>query len=156
LVVLSGCTTTRYVSSGEVAAVAPALSVERFLQAANARDLHAMGRIFGTPDGPIIETGSTFGCAFKKLGSWFGMGSRCTTLQEVEIRMDALSRVLRHEDYSIESENMVPGRTEPTSRVGVNLLIGGEEVRDVPFVVVRAGGGSWLIEEIGIDRITNR
>jgi len=143
-------------SAGEVAAVAPALSVERFLQAANARDLHGMARIFGTPDGAIIETGSTFGCAFKKLGSWFGIGSRCATLQEVEIRMDALSRILRHEDYSIGSETMVPGRTEPTSRVGVTLVIGGQEVQDVPFVVVRSGEGRWFIEEIGIDRITNR
>jgi hypothetical protein len=154
--VFSACTTTRYVSPGEVAAVAPALSVERFLQAANARDLHGMARIFGTPDGPIIDTGSSFKCAFKKLGSWLGMGERCRTIQEVEIQMDALARVLRHEDYSIASESVVAGRNNPTSRVGVNLLIGGVQVQDVPFLVVRSGDGKWFIEEIGVDRITNR
>ena len=31
----------------------PVLSVERFLQAANAKDLTAMRQLFGTHDGPI-------------------------------------------------------------------------------------------------------
>jgi hypothetical protein len=153
-VLIAGCTTTRFVTSDEVAAVAPVLSVERFLQAANARDLHGMARIFGTSDGPAIETGGSFGCAFKKLGSWFGIGERCRTLQEVEVQMDLIARILGHEDYTIASEADVPGRVNPTSRVGVHMRVRGEEISDVPFIVVRSDEGRWLIEEIGLDRVT--
>jgi hypothetical protein len=51
----SACTTT-IIESGAAAAVLPQISVERFLQAANSRDLHGMGRIFGTTDGDYMET----------------------------------------------------------------------------------------------------
>ena len=153
---LGGCTTTQIVTSGEAAAVAPMLSVERFLQASNNRDLHSMARLFGTDDGASIDTGGTFGCAFKKLGSWIGIGDRCETLQEVELRMDAISQILEHEDYTVVSEESVAGRIHPTSRIGVNLQIDGRTVEDVPFIVVRTGEGRWLIEQIGLDRITGR
>lgn len=152
--VLGGCTTTHYVTSGEMAGIAPALSVERFLAAANARDLHGMGRIFGTDKGPIIETGGPVGCAFKKLGSWIGIGRRCYTLQEVELRMDAIAQILRHEDYTLGSESSVPGRVNPTTRVGVDLSVRGRTIEDVPFFVVRTEDGRWFIEQIGLEKIT--
>jgi hypothetical protein len=155
-ILLGGCTTTQIVTSGEAAAVAPMLSVERFLQATNNRDLHGMALLFGTERGASIETGGTFGCAFKKLGSWIGIGDRCETLQEVELRMDAISQILEHEDYTVVSEESVAGRVHPTSRIGVNLQIDGRTVEDVPFIVVRTGKGRWLIEQIGLDRITGR
>ena len=139
-----------------MAAVAPMLSVERFLQAANARDLDAMSRIFGTADGPIGDTGNTFGCAFKKFGDWIGLGSRCVTREEVEIRLDAIARILEHRDYQIVSESNVAGRRNPTTRIGVNLDLGDEVVRDVPFVVVRTPEGRWLVEQVGLERITQR
>ena len=154
LFVLGGCTTTQYVTSGEMAGIAPALSVERFLRASNARDLHGMARIFGTEKGPIIETGGAVGCAFKKMGSWLGMGRRCTTLQEVELRMDAIAEVLRHDDYNLVSESRVPGRVNPTTRIGVDVSFRGRTARDVPFVVVRTKDGRWFIEQIGLDKIT--
>jgi hypothetical protein len=150
---LGGCT-TQVVTSGEMAAVAPMLSVERFLQAANDRDLHSMGRIFGTSDGPIIETGGTLGCGFKKFGSWFGIGERCLTLQEVEIQMSLLAELLEHEDYTIVSDEAVPGRLSPTTRIGVNMRIDGEDIDDVPFLVVQTGDRRWLVEEVGVTRIT--
>jgi hypothetical protein len=156
LLVLGACTTTRIQSPSEMASVAPVLSVERFLQAANARDLHGMARLFGTEEGPIIETGGTFGCAFKKMGSWIGLGDPCLTLQDVEIRMDAIARILEHDDYTIVSEGDVAGRVNPTSRVGVDLTIGNRLIRDVPFLVVRTPEGRWLIEEIGLDEITSQ
>jgi hypothetical protein len=154
LLVLPGGCTRQIIVSGETAAVAPMLSVERFLQAANERDLYSMARLFGTADGPMSDTGGTFGCAFKKLGSWFGIGERCLTIQEVEIRMDALAEVLTHEDYSVVSESSVPGRIHPTSRIGVNMRVDGRDVPDVPFVVVRTPEGRWLVEEIGLTKIT--
>ena len=154
LILLWGCTTTQYVTSGEMAGIAPALSVERFLRATNARDLHGMGRIFGTEKGPIIETGGPLGCGFKKLGSWIGIGRRCDTVQEVELRMDAIAQVLRHDDYTLVSESRVPGRVNPTTRIGVDLSIRGRPVRDVPFTVVRTKEGRWFIEQIGLDKVT--
>jgi hypothetical protein len=153
LLILPGCTTTRIVSGGEMAAVAPMLSVERFLQASNERDLHSMASLFGTADGPVIETGGSFGCAFKKMGSWIGLGERCRTLQEVELQMDAIASILEHEDYTIASDSRVPGREHPTTRVGVHLVIRGRDVSDVPFLVVQTSEGRWLVEEIDLEKV---
>jgi hypothetical protein len=151
---LGGCTTTLVISSGEMAAVAPALSVERFLQATNQRDLNAMASLFGTQDGPIIETGGTFGCAFKKMGSWIGLGEKCSTAEEVELRMDLIAQILMHEDYSIVSEAPVPGRENPTTRIGVDLLIRGRDILDVPFLVVQTDDRRWLVQEIDLGKVT--
>ena len=133
-------------------AIGPQLSVERFLQAANTRDLDAMGRLFGTADGPFGDTGSTFGCAFKKIGSWFG-GEACRSRAEVELRMDAIASILRHEDYVVARQEMVAGRAEPTSRVLVDLTVEGRRVPGVPFVVVHASDGRWLVQEIDLQRV---
>jgi hypothetical protein len=128
------------------------LSVESFLQAANARDIGAMGRLFGTTNGPISDTGSTFGCAFKKIGSWFG-GTPCVKRRDVEVRLDAIAEVLQHEDYRIEREQGVAGRLDEATRVFVNLLINDEWVMEVPFVVVRTSSGRWLVEEVDLARV---
>ncbi len=144
--------TTRVIQSPGAAAVAPQLSVERFLQAANSRDLYGMGRLFGTSDGPMGDTGSTFGCMFKKIGSWFG-GQSCRTRQEVEIQMEAISSILQHENYRIVREEMVAGRDVPTTRVVVNLTIRGQPVDGVPFLVVQASGGRWLVQEVDLQLV---
>ena len=147
----AACTTV--VVDGPPPAVGAQLSVERFLQAANERDVVAMGRIFGTQDGAAMETGSTFGCAFKKIGSWFG-GSSCVSRQEVEIRMDAIASILQHEDYQVVDESSVAGRTSPARRVMVNMTTtNGATVMDVPFVVVQDGNGRWLVEQIDLQRV---
>jgi hypothetical protein len=154
LLAQGGCTTTRVVSPGEMPALAPTLSVERFLQASNQADIHAMARLWGTADGPAIETGSAFGCAFKKIGSWIGIGDRCRTIQEVELEMSLIAEILRHEDFTVVSEARMPGREDPTTRVGVNLLIRGRDISDVPFLVVQTGEGRWLVEEIDLGKVT--
>jgi hypothetical protein len=130
-----GCTTQRVTpaASSELAAVAPSLSVERFLQAVNARDFASMARLFGTVDGPV-------------------RGERTT----VELWMDTLARVLRHQDYRIVGESAVAGREHPTTRVGVDLTIGGEVVPNVAFLVVPTREGRWMVQEIDIEAITNR
>lgn len=110
----------------------PVLSVERFLQAANARDFQAMARLFGTADGPI--------------------GGPKT---EVELRMATIAEILRHQDYEIVAEQMEPGRESPTNRVSVNITRGGEVIRDVPFMVVQTGDGDWLVEQIDLVKITS-
>jgi hypothetical protein len=42
----------------------------------------------------------------------------------------------------------------PTSRIGVDLVVDGETIPNVPFIVVQANGGQWLVEEIGLSIIT--
>jgi hypothetical protein len=138
--------------SSTVAPVAAQLSVERFLQAANSRDFDGMGRLFGTAEGSSMDTGGTFGCAFKKIGSWFG-GTACTKKVEVELRMDAIASIIRHEDYRIVREESVAGRTTPARRVFVDLSIGGRGVNGMPFIVVRTGEGRWLVEQVPLERI---
>ncbi len=153
VLLLAGGCTTRTIDAGGMSAVGPQLSVERFLQAANARDLQAMSRIFGTADGPIGDTGSAFGCMFKKIGSWIGLGDSCSSAQAVELRMNAIALILRHDDYQIVSDQFVAGRDDPTTRVSTNVVRGQETFRDVGFLVVQASPG-WLVQSIELGKIT--
>lgn len=112
--------------------VAPALVVERFLNALNANDLETMGRLFGTQDGSII----------KRDGRAL-----------VEQRMFALATLLRHDHYAIEGESIVPGRMGEAVRLRVRLDIGNRS-HSVPVVVVKTKDGSWLVEEIDVEKVT--
>lgn len=147
------CTTVVQGTPG--AGVVAQLSLERFLQAANERDLEAMGRLFGNASGPAWETGSTFGCAFKKIGSWFG-GTPCVKRRDVEVRMDAIAQVLRHQDYRVVREESVAGRMNEATRIFVDLVFEGQIARGVPFVLVRSGGARWLVEEVDLQAAMNR
>lgn len=146
----TACSSSSQYSS--VAPVAAQLSVERFLQAANSRDFRGMARLFGTRNGSAWETGSTFGCFFKKIGSWFG-GSACTKKVDVEIRMDAIASIIRHQDYRIVREEPVAGRTSPARRVVVDMTIDGQRVAAMPFIVVQTGEGRWLVERVPLEQI---
>lgn len=129
---LGACSTQQVTPDRDVmGGVGPALSVERFLQAANARELDAMARLFGTVDGPI-------------------RGDR----QELELRMDAIAGILQHEDYRIVAQRQEPGREHPTTRITVELIKEDRRIPDVPFLVVRTSEGGWLVEEIGLERVT--
>lgn len=151
---LSACVSARPIQQDRMAQVAPMLSVERFLQASNTRDLAAMARIFGTERGALAErTGTSFACGFRRIGSWIGLSRSCVSWQEIEIRMNTIAEILVHDDFQVRSEANVPGRRSPTTRIGVDLVQAGGTVTDVPFVVVRARDGRWLVEEIGLDRV---
>lgn len=152
---LQACATKTVRPNGVAASFGPTLSVERFLNAANARDYETMASLFGTVQGPVAETGGTFGCAFKRMGSWLGMSDRCVTAPNVELRMDAIARILAHEDYLIRSEERVAGRNTLTTQVSVDIDVGAHTVREVPFMVVRSGKGDWLVQEIGLERLTS-
>jgi hypothetical protein len=133
----------------------PMVSVERFLQAANTGDLEAMGRIFGNQQGSMAESmGNPFSCAFRRMGSWIRVSDRCVNRQELELRMNVIALILRHDTYRVRNESSVPGRTRPTVRIGVDLDLGRERYSDVPFVVVQTRDGRWLVEQIGLERIT--
>ena len=131
LVAVSGCTTQTIRSTGEMAGMLPVLSVERFLQAANAGDWEAMRQLFGTYHGPID-------------------GDR----REIELRMSAISEILKHDDYRIMGDTREPGREHPTTRVTVTITKDGRQFADVPFLVVQTGRGGWLIEQVDLERIT--
>lgn len=132
--VASGCTTQvveQPASASPAGGLAPVLSVERFLQAVNAEDFAAMARIFGTVDGAVEGPA-----------------------QEVELRMATIAAILEHEDYRIDSERLEPGRAVPTRRVGVDLTIDGNVIRDVGFLVVQARSGAWMVEQIDLEKVT--
>ncbi len=137
LLTFAGACTTRPVVDQSQPQVAPALTVERFLQAANTRDLQTMSRLFGTDDGPIGDTGSR---------------------QEVELRMDLIAEILQHADYEITSERRVPGTASPSIRIAVDILIvtprGTTMVRDVGFTVVLESTSRWLVNVIEVTKIT--
>lgn len=124
----AACVKQQVIAAGNVG---PSLLVEQFLRAANQKDLQAMGRLFGTKDGPIINRESR---------------------QAMEQRMFTIASVLRHQDFEIQAEQVVPGRTTEATRLTVRLTIN-EKPYTVPFVLVRHKDG-WLVEQIGLEQIT--
>lgn len=120
--------------SGPAASVAPALVVEQFLRAANANDLDTMARLFGTIDGPIVER---------------------DTQKQVDDRMFALASILRHQDYSLEGEQIVPGRRDVATQLLVRMVLPDGRSAVVPFTLVYSANRTWLIEQIAVERITN-
>ena len=134
LLTSAGACTSQTVVNQPQLQIAPALMVERFLQAANARDLETMSRLFGTHDGPIGDRRSR---------------------EEVELRMNVIAQILQHDDYEIVSERSVPGAEFPSRRVGVDLVLpGGTTVRDVGFTLVLESDDRWLINVIEVIKIT--
>lgn len=130
----AGACTSQTVVNQPQLPVAPSLTVERFLQAANTRDLETMSRLFGTDDGPVGDRGNR---------------------EEVELRMDVIAEILQHDDYDIVSERRVPGSEVPRTRLGVDLLLPqGNMVRDVGFTVVLESPNRWLINVIELVKIT--
>ena len=137
LLTSAGACSTQAVMDQSQPQVAPALTVERFLQAANTRDLETMSRLFGTDDGPIGDRGRR---------------------QQVELRMDLIAEILQHADYQITSERRVPGTASPNIRIGVDILIvtprGTTMVEDVGFTVVLESPSRWLVTVIELTKIT--
>lgn len=112
--------------------VAPMLAVERFLNAVNTNDLDTMARLFGTRDGSILKRDRR---------------------ADVETRMYALASILKHKDYVVEGEGIVPGRLGEAVELMVRMAVEEREVT-VPFIVVQTKNDGWMIEQIGIERIT--
>ena len=134
LLMSAGACTTQTVVNQSQLPVASSLIVERFLQAANTRDLETISRLFGTGDGPIGDSRGR---------------------EEVELRMNVIAEILQHDDYEIVSENRVPGAEILSNRVGVDLLVPqGMTERDVGFTVVLESPNRWLINVIELVKIT--
>ena len=92
------------------------------------------GGLFGTKDGSFGDRNSR---------------------TDVELRMNAIALILKHEDFAIRTQNRVPGRERPTVRLGVDLTIRGALIDDVAFLVVQSNSGAWLIEEIDLVKVTS-
>ena len=117
----------------DVMGLGPSLTVERFLQAANAREWSTMMRLFGTENGPV---------------DW--------DRQYGELHMNLLAEVLQHGDFQIGTASAVPGRPTATQTLLVTLEQSNRTVEDVPFTVVQDRNGNWLVEEIDTVKLTGR
>jgi hypothetical protein len=111
-----------------IVATAPASAVEQFLGFAGQQRFIEMGHVFGTARGPLAEQQAP---------------------ARVARRMQAIASVLRHDQYSMTGVVPVPGRPE-ARRVTVQLRQGRQQT-EVPFVVVQAPGGRWLVEMVDIE-----
>jgi hypothetical protein len=130
---LAGCVTQQVqpMPSPPLSSVAPVLVVEQFLRAANSNDLDTMARLWGDRTGSVLRR-------------W--------PRDEIDRRMLATASLLRHRDFGIEGEQIVPGRRDEAIQLIVRLRIQERDVQ-VPFTMVRTATGDWLVEEIGLDRI---
>lgn len=131
----------------------PAEVVEAFLAAAGRRDHAGMARHFGTAAGPIGERGGAVACGFRRMGSWIGVGDRCLTGREVELRMDLIAAILAHESYRMGAPEAVAGKGRAAVRLEVEVDAAGRGAVVVPFVVIEADDGRWLVEEVGLGRL---
>ena len=124
---------TRRVDVTPSSMVGPTLILEQFLTAANAQDLTKMGTLFGTADKGSVT------------GQW--------PKDEVEKRMFIFANVLKHDDYTIEGEQLVPGRLNEAKQLNVALRQGQRRVT-VPFTLVRTKNDAWLVEQFDMQKIT--
>jgi hypothetical protein len=112
----------------------PALVVERFLQAANQNDLRTMAQLFGDSRRSFDQMHSA---------------------ERAERQMQVLASLLRHEDYSIQGQRIVPGRINDATELLVEIKTA-EQTVVVPHLVVRRRSGGWIIEQIEVERLTTR
>lgn len=130
MMLVGACVKTVVVSPAN--SMGASLALERFLAAANAKDLTAMSNLFGTKAGPIIKRDEK---------------------AHVETQMHLIATILRHDDYKLEGEEMVPGRREDATMLNVNI-IKGKQTTMVPFIMVRTTEGQWIVECLEIERLT--
>src|SRR5512141_2158000 len=100
-------------SGTSIQGLAPQLTVERFMRAANcvasekcatkAQELESMGRLFGTKDAPIID-----------------LDPRA----DVEKRLFAIADLVKSDDYKLMGQTIVPGRVGDAVQVDVSLTQG--------------------------------
>jgi hypothetical protein len=113
--------------------VGTSLVIEQFLRAANENDLDTMARLFGTVNGPNIGR---------------------VPKDQLDQQLFAIASVLRHEGYEIVRRQIVPGRRSEATEVTVRMDMGRNRLIDVPYVLVFSTAGTWLIEQIDLEKIT--
>lgn len=133
LLLSAGCA-SRMSGASQAGAAGPELAIDRFLRSAAARDYVAMGWIFGTVDGAILQRDPA---------------------GQVEQRMYALAHLIEHDGFTIGPASPVPGRTGEALLFEVVLRQGAESA-PLPFITVRGPGGSWYVEQLAVEAITSR
>ena len=108
------------------------MAVRSFLDAANVEDFGTMSKLFGTSDGPAVEK--------------FG-------IEEVEPRMLVMSRLLKHEGYSMNRANLAMLGPD---RVRYEVRLTGTRKGDVtvPVIAVPTKSGRWFVERLNLDALT--
>jgi hypothetical protein len=112
--------------------MAPADAVERFMRAAEQKQYNAMGWLFGTPRGSVMERDKQ---------------------PEVEQRMYAIASILEHERFAVRDQSPVPGSA--TGEMGLTVAVTNHgRTIDVPFTTVKDGAGRWFVEKIQLEAVT--
>jgi hypothetical protein len=73
---------------------------------------------------------------------------------QLDQQLFAIASVLRHEGYEIVRRQIVPGRRSEATEVTVRMDMGRNRLIDVPYVLVFSTAGTWLIEQIDLEKIT--
>jgi hypothetical protein len=141
-IALSGACVTRTVvpnaqaqqTAQATGGVAATMTIERFLKAVNQNDIDTMASLFGTRDGSVTQT-------------W--------TKKEIDTHMFLMTSILRHSDFNIAGEQIVPGRRDEATQYNVRMMIK-NDTAIVPFTMVRSKNNAWLIENICLNRVTQR
>ena len=120
---------------GQTAPVAPAplapeQTLAQFLAAVNANDLASMALLFGNERGPSTISGHN---------------SPATHRRQLEI----MQHVLVTDSFTVQTDELVPGHTQER-RLQVAMMRGGRRIV-VPFTLVVARTGGWLIQDFGLD-----
>lgn len=110
------------------APLVPEATVEQFLGAVNRGDLKRMAELWGT------ERGSSL---------------RSVPQPERQRRLTIMQRLLHHDSFAVLRVETMPQSPERRRVFSVELVRGTQRVT-VPFVLVRARSGEWLVEQIDL------
>lgn len=128
LLLLAACSTGRQTIANDgsvTGALTPQLAVDQFLAAVNAKDIQAMGTVFGTNKGPARQT---------------------VDRTELEKRLIILSCYFAHDSARTLGEDRgVQGHRE----VRVELKKG-NMTRQTTFYTIQGPGGRWYVDNMDI------
>ncbi len=119
-------------SSSLMIPVDPQVTVTRFMSAVEANNLRAMGQLWGTKDGPSLDD---------------------MDRDELDMRLTVMQRYLTHEEYEILVSVSTARVDDRTRAYDIRLTRSGC-VHDVPFELVRVGGG-WLVSNVDLAQAGN-
>ncbi len=113
------------------APLAPDETVRQFLAAVNAQNLDQMAQLWGTERGPSTVTFN---------------GSA----DDRHDRLAIIQHTLQADSFRVRGIEPVPGH-EAQRRIQVELMRGGQRAT-VPFTLVPARTGGWLVSDIDLNR----
>ncbi len=109
---------------------APDETVRQFLAAVNAQDLDKMAALWGTESGPVAQ-------------------SNASSADVRHQRLSIMQHLLQADSFRVQSIEAVPGH-ETHRRIEVELMRADRRAT-VPFILVPARTGGWLVSEIDLN-----